>query len=239
MRHIDLFSVYYRPLMQPGIVFPPHGGIVKPLVCDELVGIPERSRYCDFRAYYHVWKYWQPKGIVGFQGYRKHFNFRDDIGDYTWAISSLAAFKDYQEWLFKWDGKGIVNMLKTYDILCTVPFDVRYNIDMTEDFNRSRSSEDWKALVWVMSKYGDFDFHLPYIDNPFFITTAPIFKLFMQFWWKIVEELDPLVKSLDAQHSDYPPRAMAFLSERIFGIWLDAQNLNVGRVPLLICWEAK
>ena len=85
---------------------------------------------------------------------------------------------------------------------------------------------------------GTFDFHLPYIHNMFFVTSAPQFRAYMRFWWDTCTKLEPLVTSEDAVDPSYKARAMAFLSERIFGMWLHRSGLSYVELPLLICWDA-
>jgi hypothetical protein len=60
----------------------------------------------------------------------------------------------------------------------------------------------------------------------------------MRFWNRVRLELEPLVLSEDAVTPEYRGRAMAFLSERIWSLWLDSTQLRVKEFPLLRCWDA-
>ena len=221
----------------PGRTAQPEGGIVRSFVAgvSDRSGdnIADRAGYADARAMYWVWKNLVPD-VVGFHGYRKHVNFRGDTAG--WTRVSLPHFRLYQEWLAGWDGSGIRSLLREHDLIVTTPYRFGAGEDMTSDFRRSRSARDWAALQDVMG--GGFDYRLPYVHNMFFVTSAPLFREYMSFWWGICGKLEPLVTSEDATDPSYKARAMAFLSERIFSLWLHRSGLSYVELPLLVCWEA-
>lgn len=249
MRKIDLFTLnHYRPNLADGF---PGGGIVTSFIMgeDDIHGdnISRLPHYGEIRAMYYVWKNMPDLDLVGFQGRRKLFDFRGDpspgtpYGPPSWSVVQLPYFDKYQQWLRTWDGAGIEEIMATHDIIITEPFDVSYNVDMTEDFYRSASRRDWDAMMKVMSKYGTFNFHIPYItSHNMYVTTAAIFRRYMEFWWPIAQELDPLILSTDPgpRPDIYLTRVQAFLFERMFSIWLYSSGLKQKQVPLMICWEA-
>jgi Domain of unknown function (DUF4422) len=236
---IDIFTIHHiRENATPSV------GVVTSFVVgeDDASGdnISNRTTYADWRAHYFVWRNKPDLEIVGFQGYRKHINFRDALGG--WTTVPLPYFREYQSWLRDWDGIGLREILGQYDILVTDPFDISYNLDMTTDFKRSASASDWEAMMSVMRRHGVFDYRLPFItSHSMYVTKAAVFRDWMAFWWSVVSELEPLVKSPDPgpRPDIYVPRAMAFLSERIFSIWLHSSGLKVKTLPLLTCWDAK
>jgi hypothetical protein len=237
MQHLSLFTInYVRPPRSPA------GGLVKDFIVgeDDRVGdgIPDRTRYADMRAHYWVWKNKPRLDIVGFQHYRKHFNFRGDtVG---WAEVSLPMFRDYQDWLRCWDGATAIDLLAEHDILVTPPFDVSYNGNTAEDYKLTRSPADWEVLAEALYRRGYTDLTEQQITcHNMFMAPAHIFRGYMQFWWDLCREIEPAIKTLDAKKDDTPARAMAFLSERIFSLWLHSAKLKVKTIPLLICWGAR
>jgi hypothetical protein len=72
-----------------------------------------------------------------------------------------------------------------------------------------------------------------------FVTRAPVFNRFMEWWWPHAEEIRSRIKSEDVRDLAYLARPMAYMSERIFSMWLDHSGLSKAQVPLLTCWEAK
>ena len=62
---------------------------------------------------------------------------------------------------------------------------------------------------------------------------------FMEWWWPIAEDIRGRIKSEDVRDLTYLARPMAYISERMYSLWLDASKLSFVEVPLLQCWEAK
>ena len=227
---------FNRPRISPG------GGSVTSFVVGEddqwgKVGWAPGPTYADVRAQYWAWNNLD-LDIVGFQGYRKHFNFRDDRDWTSRSAESgapgvpIAEFLEYQEWLRNWD--GIEARMAGYDILVTPRFHLADND--TVDYCRTRCAADWCSLIEVMCKHGDFNYRLQDLHQNLYVARKCAFYQYMRFWNKIVRELEPMVNTTNAPDW-YKVRPMAVLSERIFNIWLHSSGLKVGIVPLIICWE--
>jgi Domain of unknown function (DUF4422) len=201
--------------------------------------------YCDMIAPYTIWKHYDVSGIVGFHGYRKHINFRDRLAPRPgqlapgWEEVSLSVFQHYQHWLSRQSAHLFNDLLYDVDVLCVEPFNCSYNGGMANDYAISRSPNDWIALQKVMAPYGHFDFDTPYIRPMHFVCRRYVFYHFMRFWDMVRRDLEPRVLSQDAVTPDYPKRAMAFLSERIWSLWLDETDLRLRTFPLLMCWDAR
>ena len=231
MRQVDLFNIHYQPCARPA------GGIVS----QYFVGGADRlsARFADMRALESIWRYpWEGMDIIGFQGYRKHINFRDDTKG--WRQVPLPEFTAYQDWLYKWDGKLVRDLLMEHDIIVTDAFDVRFDGDITGNFRRSRSPHDWLMLEHVVAQHGlKFDFHMPDVTSYFFVTTLPVFQSYMKIWWPVFRDLEPLVTAEDAHDGAYKALPLAYLSEFFFSMWLNQSGLKKKIMPLMICWDAR
>ncbi len=230
MRQIDLFNIHHRPCARPA------GGIVS----QYFVGAADRLSplYADMRAFDGIWRHPLPNmDIVGFQGYRKHINFRDPTPG--WSMVHLPHFQAYQDWLYQWDGKLIQDLLVDYDIIVTDPFDVRFDGDITDNFRRSRSPRDWACLEEVAAHHIKLDFHMLNVTSHFFVTTMPVWTRFMEVWWQVFSELEPLVTAEDAHDGAYKALPLAYLSEFFFSMWLAQSGLKQKIMPLLVCWDAR
>lgn len=230
--NVNFLNPSYTPLLSKG-------GILREFVVqrdDRHRPLPER--FADMCAQYYLWITRKDIDIVGFQGYRKHLYFKNDRAG--WEDCDIHTFLSYQKWLSEWSGDKIRWLLKKHNIIVTPPFDLKYNVDISEDYRRSRSSEDWDAFMAVMGVRAKFDWHLPFVRNFFFVTTNDIFQEWMTFWWDVCFDLDPLVKSEDTDNEVYKKRPMAYLSERMFTLWLEyhRKQLCPVEVPLLTCWDA-
>ena len=242
---ITLFSINHKKNRTSAPIV---GGIVKEFV----VGQDDKGEllpgYCDMAAPYHIWKEKLVPAIVGFHGYRKHINFRDSwnatIGALApgWHHRELSNFQQYQTWLTTWDAREITHewMLK-HDVLTVEPFNCAYNGGMAQDYALSRSALDWAVLEAILRDRG-FDnaaFDTPYIRPMHFVMRDHTFCRWMRFWNDIRLELEPAVYSDDAKSDVAKIRALAFLSERIWSLWLDRAQLRLKTFPLMICWEAE
>lgn len=236
MTPVHLFTVNHR---KPE--WDPTGGIVKSLIVGGK-GTIEPS-LADMQAQCWGMTYGPTYGIVGFQGYRKHLDFRHGAevkGD--WVDMTPKEFRNYQEWQQKYAAHNIRSLLSDCDILTNPPFDVSYNTNIAEDFKVSASTADWGALEYVMKKHGKFDFGITTITSYCVLTTTfPVFNEWMKFWKSIIDDLR---SALPAKCFDpgprpdiYLPRRLAFLSERMFSLWLASAGYKVKPLPLLVCWE--
>ena len=236
MRKIEIYAIDYvrnnRPLA-------PYGGISKEFVCgsDDITGdnISKLTTYADMRAPYWIWKNRNDLDIIGFQGYRKFLDFMTRV-EPKWYNTMLDDFRQYQTWLSLTDGQYIQELLAQYDIIVAPAFDCIYNEDMATDFRISRSSKDWDVVESVIGHAGIFT---SLIRPMHFVTRASVFNRFMEWWWPLAEKIRSRIKSEDVKDLTYLARPMAYVSERMYSLWLDKSGLSVVEVPLLQCWEAK
>jgi hypothetical protein len=231
---MDLWSINHVKDHKPTGVY---GGLTQEFVIgrDDIDPLPKS--YCDMGAPYTAFKLPVPP-IIGFHGYRKHIDFHEARPP-GWHQVSLVDFQAYQCWLAEQRSPFFTKLLSTADVLTVAPFNCSYNHGMATDYCISRSEEDWNALQSVMENHGDFNFDTPYIRPMHFVCRDYVFLRWMRFWDKVRKELEPIVLSKDAVTPEYPQRAMAFLSERIWSLWLDSAGLRVQEFPLLICWDAQ
>ena len=207
---------------------------------DDLVGdnISGLVTYADMRAPYWIWKNRDDLDIIGFHGYRKFLDFRNIFAASGWFDVGIGDFREYQKWLAEYDGEYIRWLLSQYDIIVAHPFDCSYNGDIGQDFRRSRSVADWLIFEDVMPYTSGEYVRTKHIYPMHFVTRAPVFNRFMEWWWPRAEEMRARIKSIDVHDHAYLRRPMAYLSERIFSMWLDHSGLSMVEVPLLRCWEA-
>lgn len=232
----DFWSINHAKKETPTGVY---SGITKEFVIgvDDKID-PLRKDYCDMGAPYTIWKHTPVPPIIGFHGYRKQINCRDELVHQGWFDTDLLTFREYQRWLAAQPGVTFNKLLVEHDILVVEPFDCKHNGGMAKDFALSRSENDWEALEAVMNEHGEFNFDTNFIRPMHFVCRDYVFHRWMRFWDKVRQELEPLILSEDAVTPEYPSRAMAFLSERIWSLWLDSTMLRVKEFPLLRCWDA-
>ena len=229
----ELWTIYHEAK-------PPHrvaNGIVKQYVVQKKPFLG--PRFASMNCYYDVWTSGhQSPDIIGFQAYRKHFNFRDHHMA-GWEEVQPRAFYEYQDWLYKWDGGAIEDFLDKYDMIIPPTFDLTAQGGLTADFCRSRSYQDWMAFVKVMGN--DWKWDINHVTSHWFVCKWPLFDEFMTDWWKVFKELEPCVKGEDANGNlVYFTRALDFITERFFTLWLAAHpSIRTKTFPLMISWDAR
>ena len=245
----DLISINHA---KPDHSVPIVGGIVREFVCGQDDDGSLAPGWCDMRAPYYIWKHrndpdvpWPIPPIIGFHGYRKHINFRDPFEIHPtqmapgWTAVDLATFRNYQKWLTEAGTTACLRgLLMEGDILTVKPFDCSYNGSMEEDYRASRSPADWAVFKDVMKAHGDFNFSTPFIRPMHFVCEDIVFFRWMRFFEEVRKGLEPLVKSPDNDDPKYRARALAFLAERMWSLWLDTSGFRIKEFPLMICWDA-
>lgn len=210
------------------------------------------STFADMVAQYFIWS--QPfqyhtftgvkdDDIIGFQGYRKHLDFRlrrEVKGDFV-SLDRLE-FRQYQIWQQDCAGPNIEHLLSDCDILTNSPYDVTHNGGMRKDFYKSASETDWDIMEHILRKHGITDFDMPTVTSYCVFTgTGKVFDEWMKLWWSVVCELvqilPPNCPDPGPRPDIYLPRRMAFLSERIYSLWLASSGYRTKALPLLVCWE--
>jgi hypothetical protein len=212
---------------------------------DHLFGV---TSFADMIAQYGVWqgitdRYFKDDDIIGFQGYRKHLDFRIDrkVGG-DWVSLDPLEFRQYQNWQQEHAGPNIEAMLTRTDILTNPPYDVTHNGDIRRDFAVSASLTDWQEMERVLRRHGIVQFDIPTVTSYCVFTgTGKIFDEWMKFWWEVVCELTATLPATCPDPGPRPdiylPRRMAFLSERIYSLWLANSGLRTKALPLLFCQE--
>jgi len=200
--------------------------------------------FADLLAHWMGWRSnMNDDDIIGFQGYRKHLDFRiPRVIKGDWVDLDRAEFRQYQIWQQDCAEPNIRQLLADCDILTNPPYDVTHNGGIVNDFCISASQTDWEAMVRVLRRHDIKEFDIPTVTSYCVFTgTGKIFHEWMTFWWDVVCELTamlPITCPDPGSRPDiYLPRRMAFLSERIYSLWLHNRRLRTKALPLLVCWE--
>lgn len=242
---VQLWSINH---LKPRPYAPTLGGIAREFVVGrDDKKFPLLPGYMDMAAPYSIWADRATPRIIGFHGYRKHINFRDKfppVGPQvpSWSEVDLGTFREYQVWLTNWEAHEITHdWLLTHDVLTVEPFNCSYNGGMAKDYALSRSAQDWAVLEEILKSYGypREAFDTPFIRPMHFICRDYTFHNFMRFWDDVRKEIEPRIYSDDARTPEAKTRALAFLSERIWSLWLDHAPVRVHTFPLMISWSAK
>ncbi len=183
----------------------------------------KNKNYCELTALYWIWKN-TSEDIIGLTHYRRFF-FKN--------IFSKKILKI----------EDIEKILNKDDII--LPTKVNINMTIEEHYNKYHHIEDLHKCREIINKnYPEyieaFDKILKrkslYAFN-MFIMHKDRFDDYMTWLFKIFDELE---KTIDiSNYDEYNKRIYGFLSERLFNVWLEKQNLKVKEMLVLNIEEEK
>jgi hypothetical protein len=253
VRGINLYTVDHHnpPLTQSE-------GFVRTIQIGKGDALLGNSTFADMMAQYRVWRggdcitdrptreifnYVLHGDIIGFQGYRKHLDFRlrrQVRGD--WISLDPVEFRQYQIWQADYAAQNIAFLLQDCDVLTNPPYDVTHNGGLKQDWIKSASIIDWKIMEDILRSHGVRDFDIPTVTSYCVFTgTGKIFDQWMNFWHPVacalIEELPQTCPDPGPRPDIYLPRRLAFLSERVYSLWLHSREIRTKPLPLLVCWE--
>lgn len=191
-------------------------------------GISERGTYGEMRAHYMAWKFLLKElDYVGFQHYRRWLFlpalYYDDIGSAYFDDS--VAFDNY-----------VAAAIPPPDLELDVIVAQRWHFPRTigEEYAASHVGAHWEAMLeeWPEARLLAADERSYNVCN-IFIARVAVFRAYMEFWWNLVQRIEVRI---EIPSDPYQSRAMAFLSERIFSLWLKQrrEELVIAEVPLIM-----
>jgi len=214
-------------------------GVYVPLWADRIDGdsIGERQTFEFLRAHYWVWKNLshEPNEVVGFQHYRRCLFLPPLVNGEN--ANSLPNVYDNPDMFDSYTNSSIYipGNLYGYDFIVAKAW--QFDISIGEEYCRSHVPEHWAAMLRSAPELIDYAKDCnSYNVCTMFITSRRWFEKFMSFWWRLMCDVVPRIT---IPVTGYQSRAIGFLSERIFGLWLKMQEnehkqFKFAEVPLLM-----
>jgi hypothetical protein len=228
-----IFTIYHGPT-------PPHDARsgYTPLCADRVDGdhIADRQGYAEMRGHYWVWKNYKLRSFVGFQHYRRWLWFDGDTTESH--VNDPEEFARYSE------ADCPPRWIRDYDLVVARPW--KFSRDIGREYLVTHVGHHWRAMLaecpdFVPLAKGEHHYNVCNI----FVARTELFERYLSFWWDLIQRIERRVLIPDA---GYQSRAMSFLSERIFSLWLKRERakLKVLEVPLIMnlsrkipdSWEA-
>ncbi len=157
------------------------------------------------RGHYKIWTEGPKTDFVGFQQYRRRLIKSP-------YLEGQVAYDDPK--LFAKDFPAIdESIFKNADWVVAKPWALKKSI--ANQYGEAHNSNDWKSFAKLapnLAAYGEI--LTSYNVCNIFITSWNEFDRYMTFWWDLIQKIK-------FQGGDgFQTRAPAFLSERIFSLWL-------------------
>lgn len=169
----------------------------------------KNSRYCELTGYYWLWKNCSDS-FIGLVHYRRHFQSK--FRKYDISLKSVISSTEVE------------SLLKDFDII--VPKRRILPRSIKEEYALKHYREDWELAKEVLLKHCPMcEFSLCEVENRYYsydfnmlITSNVIFFSYCEWLFPILFEVE---SKLDFDKYDaYQYRAIGFLAERLFNVWL-------------------
>lgn len=185
------------------------------------------------RAHYWVWKnpYRPEFEYVGFQHYRRwlglsHLQFKDNG---LTCVDDPDTFRSFSR-----NARFVPDELLDYDWIVARPW--KFDRPIGEEYARCHIKEHWDVMLDEEPEFKTLAANEHrYNVCTTFVAKRNEFEKFMAFWWDLIQRIQARI---DIPPSGYQSRAIGFLSERIFSLWLKREKLrrilHVAEVPLIM-----
>lgn len=196
------------------------------------------SDLSEMTAIYWVWKNVTGLDAVGFCHYRRYFDFRNGTLS-TARETRLRTPRDFAENRFAFAPQsGVANALDEGAIIVARPLEE--GIENTEQYMSAHAPDDYLSMVnYVFAHHPRLAQQLiahvrdkRFYGNNMFIMRWSDFEGLCQFWFDCLLNLDLHITS---KPLGYQRRALAFLSERLFDVyvrWLRDSGRRIVQYPL-------
>ena len=252
---VEIYTVFHKPwkIYQNDIVIPIHAGRAlntkraKPLL-NKMIGDDtgdnislKNQRYSELTALYWIWKN-SKADYVGLMHYRRYFNLAPFIRSKSQCKERLCALG--------LEADNIKKLMNDYDIIVT-SYDLNRphynyyarwhfveNLDLAIDYIRKNHPSEAAVIDKVMmSKH--------FIAYNMFIAKKKIINRYAAWIFKVLADLEDKLEydhdkasfgCVIPRHPTYQLRAPAYLSERLFDVWLEAHKneYKILEVPIQI-----
>lgn len=194
--------------------------------------IADLSTFGEMRGHYFVWKNLLIPDLthVGFQHYRRWMYFKDFPQNVDKKISNPEKFREYVN-----AANPLPDSLRDYDIISAAQW--QFPDDLGSYYSRAHDAAHWQALLQTIPLFAELAKNeLCYNVCNIFLLRVGEFDRYMSFWWDVVQAVIPRITISDDK---YQHRAIAFLSERIYSLWLKQEKLSrpelkIAEVPLIM-----
>ena len=180
----------------------------------------KNPNYCELTAAYWIWKN-DKSDITGLTHYRRYF-FKTN----TNKLEKVLNKEDIEE------------ILNNYDIIVPEKTCLLKYKNLKEAYYNIHNGEDWeKCKNIVIQKYSDYKEAFEKMEKQrkfyacnMFITSKEKFDEYYKWLFDILFELENEIDITN--YSNYNKRIYGFLSERLFNVWLNKNNLKIKEMPV-------
>lgn len=186
----------------------------------------KNSSFCELTGLYWAWKNLDCT-YIGLCHYRRYFAFTDFAFTMKGKKSAILQKKDYEK------------ILNNFDVILPNPFLFKNN-NVRGQFNLCHNEDDLNKTEYIVKQlYPSYINSFYKIMNNNKLYTFNMFVMSKENLDKYCEWLFPILFELEkkvdiSKYDEYQKRVFGFLSERLFNVWLDMQELKIKEMPVII-----
>lgn len=246
-----MLCVLYKPSRIPSLpyIFPIQSGAAKSDWQSETardnqgLNISARNEtHSELTALYWAWKngIYKVSRYVGVCHYRRYFMTDKPIFSRTGFYHNDKIDKKLERKIMNLP-RLVENLLSKYDIITTKPFAARISkkekVSLRVQFAFYHHQEDWESLRKCirlhqpdyLKSFEEYENQGYFYQFNMFISNQDFFERYMS--W-IMSILEPLDLELPIREDSYQKRAIAFLSERLLGLYIYHHKMKVTWLPV-------
>lgn len=196
----------------------------------------KNPNYCELTAMYWAWKNLKDVDYIGLCHYRRYFDFHKQCRKgFPFTVFPTNEYKDKD---ISIPDKIIKGLEKGYAI---VPEKIHYNLSLYDNYCCCHISDDIRTLEEIIKEKGNEKYIYAFdkimhrtnelIPCNMFILRWKDFDKYCTWLFDILSEVE---KKIDIEHySNYQKRIFGFMGERLFNVFLCAENIKLQKYPLI------
>lgn len=179
----------------------------------------KNSSYCELTGLYWMWKN-SPADIMGLVHYRRYFANKKYFSKRLELDDLKNILKDYDIILPKKTNSLLGSVYADYD-----HWNYAKDLDLCEDVISELFPEYCDSYKKIINGNSLYYYNM-------FITSKEIISKYCEWVFPILFEVEKRVDMTG--YDDYQKRIYGFLTERLFDVWMDKQNLRVKECDLKV-----
>ena len=200
----------------------------------------KNSSYCELTGMYWAWKNLKNLDYIGLCHYRRYFKFE---GSYFSSPSKKVEIKQFNELQFN-ISDAVKSSLEKGNLI--VPKSESLRLSLYTDYCIWHYSEDLRTLEKILKNYGikysDAFNKIMYHNNelyPYnmFIMSWKEYDKYCTWLFDVLSEAESQIDI--SQYNIYQKRIFGFMAERLFNIYIEANNLNLDEHQVLFITNDK
>lgn len=201
----------------------------------------KNASYCELTGMYWAWKNLKNTDIIGLCHYRRYFNFQNSL---NFLDSKIISVADFNKLDFSIPTK-ILSKIKGGSIIAAKR--IVLPISVYTNYCEWHNSADILKMGEILKNEYPQNYYNAYVDLVLDGNKLKPYNMFMMRWdmfERYCSWLFPLLKKIEkvtdiSSYDDTQKRLYGYLAERLFNIYIYANNIETIEKPIIFIGEEK